>query len=84
MSYRVYFQKNEGDSRWIAMGEIKRPIWGWKLENGGDPDSEGIILDPDNYEGEINHIEISHERKRRRNDALTEAEQTISRSELGN
>ena len=46
-------------------------------------DSEGVIPDSDNYEVEINHIEISHERARQRNGALAEAEQTILRSELG-
>ena len=48
-----------------------------------DSDSECVILDSDNYEGEINHIEISHARTRQRNEALTEEDQTISRSELG-
>ena len=44
----------------------------------------GIILDSDNYEGGgVNHIGIPHERARRRNEALAEAEQSISRSELG-
>ena len=48
-----------------------------------DSDSECIILDPDKYEGEINHIEIPHGRARHRNGALTEEEQTILRAELG-
>ena len=48
-----------------------------------DLDFEGVGLDSNNYVGRINHIEIPHERSRQRNDALKEAEQTISRSELG-
>ena len=32
---------------------------------------EGIILDSDNYEDKINHIEISHERTRQPGEALT-------------
>ena len=48
----------------------------------GDSDFEYIILEPDNYEDKINHIEIPHERERQRNGALTEEEQTILRSEL--
>ena len=41
------------------------------------------IPDSDNYEDEINHIEIPHGRTRRGNDALTGEEQTITRSGLG-
>ena len=48
----------------------------------GASDYDGITLDSDNYEGGINHIGISHERAKRRNGALTEAEQFILRSEL--
>merc|ERR1712114_101576 len=43
----------------------------------------GIILDSDNYEGKINHIEISHARSKQKDDFLTEEEQSIMRSELG-
>ena len=53
------------------------------IEKVIDSDFEGIILDPDNYEGEINHIEIPHERTRHRNEAITEEEHAILRSELG-
>ena len=48
-----------------------------------DSDSEWVIPDSNNYEGEINHIEIPHERTRHRHGALTEEEQSILRSELG-
>ena len=48
-----------------------------------DSDSVGVILGPGNYEGEINYNGILHEMARRRNGALTEEEQSISRSELG-
>ena len=42
-----------------------------------DSDSECVVLDSDNYEGAIKHIEIPHGRTRQRNEALTEEEQTI-------
>ena len=48
-----------------------------------DSDSEGIILDSNNYEDEIDHIGIPHERARGRNEAITEEDHAISRSELG-
>ena len=50
------------------------------IKKVSDSDFEGIILDPGNYEDEINQIEIPHERARKRNGALTEDEQTILRS----
>ena len=53
-----------------------------KIEKVSGSDPDGVILDPDNYEGGINHIEIPHERARHRNGALM-AGQTILRSELG-
>ena len=43
---------------------------------------EGVIPDSDNYEGKINHIEIPHERTRHPDEALTEEEHAISRSEF--
>ena len=49
----------------------------------GTADSEGIILDSNNFEGEINHIEIPHERKRQPDESLTEEDHSISRAELG-
>ena len=49
-----------------------------------DSERDGIILDANNYEDEINPIEIPHEWARHRSGASTEEEQTISRSELGN
>ena len=54
-----------------------------KIDKVGGSDSECIIPDPGNYEDEINHIAISHERTRRRNEAITDAEQSILRSEFG-
>ena len=48
-----------------------------------DADSDGVILDPDNYDGEINHIEIPHERTRHRNESITEEEQANLRSKFG-
>ena len=56
-------------------------LW-MEIEKVSGSDSEGVILDSDNYEDKINHIEISHETTRQRNDALADAAQTISRSEL--
>ena len=47
-----------------------------------DSDSDGLVLDTNDYEDKINHIEISLERSRQRNEALTEEEQSILRSEL--
>ena len=43
----------------------------------------GVALGANNYEGGINHIEISHERTRAPGEPSTEDEQTILRSELG-
>ena len=56
---------------------------GTEIEKVSDSDCECVIWDADNYEDKINYIEISHERAKRRNEALTEADQTIPRSELG-
>ena len=53
-------------------------------EKGIDSDSECLILDPGNYEGEINQVEIPHERTKRRTDDLTAEEQSILRSEFRN
>ena len=47
-----------------------------------DSDFEGLILDSDNYEDKIDQIEIAHERENQRNGSLTEASQSILRSEL--
>ena len=64
------------------MGEIKSDLCGMQIGKEFGSNSDGVIRDSDNYDGGINHIEISHERTRRRNDALTEEQQTIARSEL--
>ena len=39
----------------------------------------GISRDSNNYEGEINHIDISHERTRKPNEPLTEDDHAILR-----
>ena len=48
----------------------------------GDSDFDGIILDSDNYEDKINHVEIPQAMPKRRNGALAEEEKALSRSEL--
>ena len=60
----------------------KATYLGMGVEKGADSDSEGIIPDSDNYEGGINRTEIPHERTKHRNEALTEEEQAILRTEL--
>ena len=65
------------------MGEIKSDLCGMQIGKEFGSNSDGVIRDSDNYDGGINHIEISHERAIRRNGALKEAEQTILRLELG-
>ena len=49
--------------------------------NSEEPD--GIILDSDNYDGEINHIGISHERTRTPDEPPKDDGEAILRSELG-
>ena len=56
---------------------------GTEIEKVSDSDFEGLVLDSNDYEDKINHIEIPHERTRQRNGALTEECQAISRSVLG-
>ena len=56
---------------------------GMKIEKVDSNDFKGIILDSNNYEDKINHIEISHARSKQKDDFLTEEEQSIMRSELG-
>ena len=56
---------------------------GMKSMKTKNEDSDGVVLDPNKYEGEINHIEIPHERMMAPNGILTENEQTILGSELG-
>ena len=51
-------------------GGNKATYVGMGIAKVGDADSEGIILDSDNYEGEINHMGIPHERTRQRNRAI--------------
>ena len=57
---------------------------GMKIDKVNNGEFEGIALDSNNYEGGINHIEISHRRTRAPNEPSTEDEHTISRSALGN
>ena len=45
-------------------GGNKATYLGMKIEKVGDSNFVGVFLDSDNYEGEINHIGISHERAR--------------------
>ena len=40
-------------------GTDKATYLGMKIEKVSGPDSEGVILEPDNYEDVINHIENS-------------------------
>ena len=67
--------------RCVCVGD-KATYLGMGIGKVDESDSEGIILDSDNYEGGINHVEIPHERAKRRNESLTEAGETILRSEL--
>ena len=63
--------------------ENKETYLGMEIGKAIDSDSEGIILGPNNYEGEINKIGIPHARTRRRNGALSGEGQSILRSGLG-
>ena len=54
-----------------------------KLEKVNTPDFKGIILDSNNYEDKINQIEIPHTRSKEKDDFLTDEEQSVVRSELG-
>ena len=83
MFYRVISKRMNGEFEEDSYEGNKAAYLGMGIEKVSDSNSEGIILDSDNYEGGISHIEIPHERARRRHDALTEAERTISRSEFG-
>ena len=55
-----------------------------KITKANNGEFGGVALDSNNYEGEIEHIEISHERTRKPNEPSAEDERAISRSELGN
>ena len=63
--------------------ENKAIYLGVKIEKVGTPEFKGVILDPNNYEDKINHVEISHARSKEKDDCLTEEEQSVMRSELG-
>ena len=66
-----------------SYGGNKATYLGMGVGKVSDSDFEGLISDPDNYEGEINQIEIAHERTNRRTDALAMGEQAVLRSGLG-
>ena len=57
--------------------ENKATYLGIEIEKVSNAEFGGIILDSANYEGEINHIGISHERTRHPDEALTEADHAI-------
>ena len=77
MFYRVYFQENEGKFEVDRYGENKATYLGMGIGKVSDSDYDGIMLDSDNYEGAINHIEIPRDRTRHRNKSLTEEEHAI-------
>ena len=72
-----------GKSEVDSYAENESTYFGLKISkaNGGNPD--GIILDADKYDGEINNIGISHGRTRAPEEPSAEADQSILRSELG-
>ena len=63
--------------------ENKATYIGMEIEKIDTPDFKGVILDSNNYEDEINRIEIPHRRSKQKDDFLTEEEQSVMRSELG-
>ena len=56
---------------------------GMKIDKVNNGEFGWGALDSNNYEGEITHIEIYHERTRAPSEPLADDEQTILRSELG-
>ena len=67
-------------------GETNRLMLAMKIPKVNNGNFNGTILGPNNNEGEINHIGISHERTQRTRapkEPLTEEAQAILRSELG-
>ena len=68
----------------VSYEENEATYLGMKIPKINDNDFRGAILDSNKYEGEINHIGISHERIRTPEEPLTEAGLAIFRSELGN
>ena len=66
-----------------SYGDNEATYSGMKITKVSDGEFGGIALDSNNYEGGIDHIEISHERTRTPNEPSAEEEQTILRSELG-
>ena len=62
--------------------ENKATYLGMKIEKIDTPDFKGVILDSNNYEDKINHIEISQARSKQKGDFLTNEEQSAMRTEL--
>ena len=83
MFYRVISKRMNGEFEEDSYEGNKAAYLGMGIEKVSDSNSEGIILDSDNYEGGISHIEIPHARWRHRNVAITEEEQSIWRLKLG-
>ena len=79
----MYISENEREIRRRTIWRKPIDLLGAKIKKVGDSDFEGLVLDYNDYEGKINHIEIPHDRKRRGNGALTEADQSILRSGSG-
>ena len=65
------------------MGENGSTYLGMKIAKVNNGEFGWVALDANNYEGRINHIEISHERTREPNEPSAEDKQKILRSELG-
>ena len=80
---RVYYIRNEGKFEVDTFEDNKASYLGMEIEKIDTPDFKGVILDSNNYEGKINHIEISQDRSKQKDDFLTDEEQSAMRSELG-
>ena len=76
--------RGEGKFEVGIYGGDKATYFGMAIGEVSDSDFDGLISDPGNYEGRINQIEIPRERANQRNEALTEAYRSTSRSELRN
>ena len=75
--------KNEGKFEADSYEASESTYLGMEITTVNDGEFAGIALDSGNYEGEINHFEIPHERTRAPKDPLAEDERTIFRSEPG-
>ena len=63
--------------------ENKATYIGMEIEKIDTPDFKGVILDSNNYEDKINHIEIPQARSKQKDDFLIDEEQSAAMSELG-